>query len=64
MLPVRTMPLLLLSLCLSDDLNILARCYLKQAAYEEAVDEEDEDVALGLCRLFTEMGEAYMDVIM
>ncbi|CAN0469897.1 unnamed protein product, partial [Hapterophycus canaliculatus] len=36
----------------------------RQAAYTKAVEEEDTDVARGLCRLFTEMGEAYMDVIM
>ncbi|CAN0313886.1 unnamed protein product [Pylaiella littoralis] len=35
-----------------------------EAAYSKATDEEEEDVARGLCRLFTEMGEAYMDVIM
>ncbi|CAM9473964.1 unnamed protein product [Scytosiphon promiscuus] len=35
-----------------------------EAAYAKAVEEEDNDVARGLCRLFTEMGEAYMDVIM
>eukprot|EP00752_Nemacystus_decipiens_P010447 g9307.t1 len=35
-----------------------------EAAYSEAVEEEDADVARGLCRIFTEMGEAYMDLIM
>lgn len=35
-----------------------------QGAYEKATAEDDEDVARGLCRLFTEMGESYMDVIM
>lgn len=37
---------------------------LRQAAYGKAVEEEDADVARGLCRVFTEMGEAYMDLIM
>jgi len=35
-----------------------------QAPYGKAVEEEDSDVARGLCRVFTEMGEAYLDVIM
>ncbi|CAB1115460.1 unnamed protein product [Ectocarpus sp. CCAP 1310/34] len=35
-----------------------------EAAYVKSSEEEDADVARGLCRLFTEMGEAYMDVIM
>eukprot|EP00903_Cladosiphon_okamuranus_P011653 g10961.t1 len=35
-----------------------------EAAYTKAVEEEDVDVARGLCRVFTEMGEAYMDLIM
>ncbi|CAN0101819.1 unnamed protein product, partial [Ectocarpus sp. 12 AP-2014] len=35
-----------------------------EAAYMKSLEEEDADVARGLCRLFTEMGEAYMDVIM
>lgn len=43
----------------------MARAYwLRQAAYTKAVEEEDMDVARGLCRVFTEMGEAYMDLIM
>lgn len=35
-----------------------------QGEYKNATDEEDEDAARGLCRVFTEMGEAYLDVIM
>lgn len=35
-----------------------------EAKYSKAVAEEDEDTARGLCRLFTEMGENYMSVIM
>ncbi len=31
--------------------------------YSEAVAAEDNDTALGLCRLFTEMGESYIDII-
>ena len=37
---------------------------MAQSDYEKATAEEDDDVARDLCRLFTEMGEAYMDVIM
>ncbi|CAM9622957.1 unnamed protein product [Discosporangium mesarthrocarpum] len=32
--------------------------------YLKAVTDGNEDTAMGLCRLFTEMGENYMDVIM
>ncbi len=31
--------------------------------YSEAVAVEDDDTASGLCRLFTEMGESYIDLI-
>lgn len=43
---------------------VVPRTMELQPAYVRSVQEEDEDVARGLCRLFTELGEAYMDLLM
>ena len=32
--------------------------------YEKAVTDEDEDMARALCRIFAEMGEQYMRLIL
>ncbi|CAM9594406.1 unnamed protein product [Chrysoparadoxa australica] len=43
---------------------MVSRCMGLKGMYQWAVEEEDEDCARGLCRLFTELGESYMDLIM
>lgn len=32
--------------------------------YQQAVQDEDEDVCRGLCELFSEMGESLIDIIL
>jgi transportin-3 len=43
---------------------LVPRAMACRDAYLQCVSEEDEDAARGYCRLLTEMGESYMDLVM
>ncbi|KAG5187740.1 armadillo-type protein [Tribonema minus] len=43
---------------------MVPRAMALDAAYAASVAEEDEDTARGLCRLFTEMGESYLEMLL
>jgi hypothetical protein len=43
---------------------MVPRAMALEAAYCASVVEEDEDTSRGLCRLFTEMGESYLEMLL